>query len=194
MEFIHGLNRKPIQQVEDPMANYVYIAASLDGFIATTEGGIEWLSGIPNPEQSDYGYAEFIKGIDALIVGRKTFEKVLTFDRWPYEKPVFILSNNLTDLPEDISGMAEIVQGDIERIVNQLNHQGYRNLYVDGGETIQSFLAADAIDELIITQIPILLGDGIPLFGKLGQSVKFRLKKTEIFNNTLVQAHYVRDR
>ena len=176
------------------MANYVYTAASLDGFIATTEGGIEWLSEIPNPEQSDYGYAEFIKRIDALIVGRKTFEKVLTFDRWPYEKPVFVLSHTLTEVPKDLFGKAEIVSGNIKDILGRLEQRGFENLYVDGGKTIQRFLSVDAIDEMIITQVPVILGRGIPLFGELDQRLKFRLRKTEIFNNNLVQNHYVRDR
>ena len=179
---------------DQTLANYVYIAVSLDGFIAASDGGIDWLSEIPNPEKSDYGYAEFISGIDAYVIGRKTFEKVLTFDRWPYDKPVFILSNTLTELPEEITGKAEIVSGNLKGIIDQLNQRGFQNIYVDGGKTIQSFLAVDAIDEMIITQVPVLLGDGIPLFNKLSQSLKFRLKKTELYNNILVQCHYVRDR
>jgi dihydrofolate reductase len=176
------------------MANHVYIATSLDGFIATAEGGIEWLSQIPNPKQSDYGYAKFMRGIDAIVIGRKTYEKVLTFECWPYDKPVFILSRTLREVPESIADKAEIVSGDIEKIVTRLHQQDHRHLYIDGGQTIQSFLAADAIDELIITHVPILLGKGIPLFGKLDKSLKFSHRKTEIFNNVLVQSQYKRER
>lgn len=176
------------------MTNYIYIATSLDGFIATSDGSIDWLYEFPNPEQSDYGYAEFISGIDAIVMGRNTFEKVLTFGEWVYDKPVFVLSNSLTELPKDIVNKAEIVSGDIKKIINNLNQQGYNNLYVDGGGTIQSFLKEDLIDEMIITRIPIILGSGFPLFNKLDKRLKFRHKKTEIYNDIIVKTHYIRDR
>ena len=176
------------------MTNYIYIATSLDGFIATSDGNIDWLHEIPNPEQSDYGYAEFISDIDAIVMGRNTFEKVLTFDEWVYNKPVFILSNSLTKLPEGIIDKAEVISGDIKILINQLNRQGYNNLYIDGGKTIQSFLTEDLIDEMIITRVPILLGSGFPLFDKLNQKLNFKHKKTEIYNDILVKSHYVRDR
>jgi dihydrofolate reductase len=176
------------------MANYVYIATSLDGFIATVDGGIDWLNEIPNPDQSDYGYAEFISGIDALVMGRGTFEKVLTFGDWPYDIPVFVLSNRLTTAPEHLTDKVEIVKGKISEVINILNQRGYSNLYIDGGKVIQSFLREDLIDELIITRIPILLGDGIPLFGKLDQILKFKHKKTETHNNMLVKSSYTRNR
>ena len=176
------------------MTNYVYIATSLDGFIATPDGGLDWLFDIPNPDQSDYGYSEFMGGIDAIVMGRNTFEKVLTFSDWPYNKPVFVLSNSLTAVPEPIVAQAEIVKGDIKSLVNQLHQRGYQNLYVDGGKTIQSFLKADLIDEMIITRVPILLGNGLPLFGQLDQSIKFNYKKTEVYNNTLVKSFYIRAR
>ena len=176
------------------MANHVYIAASLDGFIATSDGGLDWLEEIPNPDKNDYGYGDFMKNIDAIVMGRKTFEKVLTFGQWVYEKPVFILSNRLTNLPEEILGKAEIVSGDIKEIIAQLNQKGYQNLYIDGGRVIQSFLQEDIVDEMIITRIPILLGKGIPLFDKLEQHLQFRHEKTEIYNNTLVKSHYTRIR
>ena len=176
------------------MANHVYIATSLDGFIATSDGGLDWLEEIPNPDKNDYGYGDFMKNIDAIVMGRKTFEKVLTFGQWVYEKPVFILSNRLTNLPEEILGKAEIVSGDIKEIIAQLNQKGYQNLYIDGGRVIQNFLQEDLVDEMIITRVPILLGKGIPLFDKLEQYLQFRHKKTEIYNNTLVKSHYTRIR
>lgn len=176
------------------MTNYVYIATSLDGFIATPDGGLDWLFDIPNPDQSDYGYSEFMGGIDAIVMGRNTFEKVLTFSDWPYNKPVFVLSNSLTAVPEPIVAQAEIVKGDIKSLVNQLHQRGYQNLYVDGGKIIQSFLKADLIDEMIITRVPILLGNGLPLFGQLDQSIKFNYKKTEVYDNTLVKSFYIRAR
>ena len=176
------------------MTNYVYIATSLDGFIATDDGGLDWLDEIPNPEQSDYGFAMFIKSIDAIVMGRNTLEKVLDFGQWVYDKPVFVLSNGLTKLPENIQGKAEIVRGDIKKLISQLNQKGYNNLYIDGGKVIQSFLQEDLIDEIIITRVPILLGKGISLFGQLEQPLQFRHQKTEIYNNILVKSHYIRDK
>ncbi|MEO1373488.1 MAG: dihydrofolate reductase family protein [Cyanobacteria bacterium J06635_10] len=176
------------------MPNYIYIATSLDGFIATSDGGIDWLLEIPNPEGSDYGYAEFMNGIDAMVMGRNTFEKVLTFGEWPYHKPVFVLSNSLTEVPGDIIDKAEIVSGDIKELIKELNRRGYHNLYIDGGETIQSFLREDLIDEMIITLCPILLGSGFPLFKKLDKRLDFRHNKTEVYNHTFVKNHYIRNR
>ena len=176
------------------MANYVYIATSLDGFIATEDGGIDWLMDIPNPDKSNYGWAEFISRINAIVMGRISFEKVLTFESWPYEVPVFILSNTLIELPGQVTGKAELISGDAEELTEQLAQRGYHNLYIDGGKTIQSFLKADLIDEMIITKIPILLGSGIPLFGDLDQHLKFEHKKTDIYDNMLVKSHYARIR
>jgi dihydrofolate reductase len=180
--------------MEAAMANIVYTATSLDGFIATSDGGIEWLNEIPNPEQSDYGWSDFISGIDAILMGKNTFEKALTFGFWHYEKPVFVITNSLKELPEDFVGQAEIVNGSVDKVIDRLNQRGYINIYVDGGRVIQSFLAEDMIDELIITKVPILLGKGIPLFGEQEQSLMFRHTKTEIYNNSLVKSHYVRER
>ena len=177
------------------MRNFVYIATSLDGFIATNNGGIDWLMEIPNPQKSDYGYADFISQIDALVMGRKTFEKVLSFGgEWPYDKPVFVLSETLSEIPEIVMGRVEFINGTIKDILKQLNEKGYNNLYIDGGKTIQSFLKEDLIDELIITTVPILLGDGYPLFSKLSESLKFIHKKTDIYDNGLVKNHYSRNR
>jgi len=175
------------------MSNIVYIAASIDGYIATPDGGVEWLNEIPNPDQSDFGWSEFILGIDAILMGRNTFEKVLTFGDWPYQKPVFVLSAKLKKVPDELSEKAEIIKGSIEDVIAELNQRGHTHIYIDGGKLIQSFLAEDLIDELIITRIPILLGKGIPLFRELEQSQKFIHKKTEIFNDSLVKSHYDRE-
>jgi len=149
---------------------------------------------VPNPDKTDYGYAELMKNTDALVMGRSTFEKVLTFGEWFYTKPVFVLSSSLTEVPENLIGKVEIVKGDIQDVVQNLNSQGYKNLYIDGGKLIQSFLKEDLIDELIINKIPILLGKGIPLFGEIDQRLKFKHTKTEVFNDSLVMSRYLRDR
>jgi dihydrofolate reductase len=176
------------------MANTAYVATSIDAFVATSDGGIEWLDELPNPEQSDYGWSDFISGIDAIVIGRNTFEKVLTFGAWPYEEPVFVITNSLKTLPQNTVGEAEIVKGSINEVIGQLNQRGYTNIYVDGGKAIQSFLAEDMIDEMIITRVPILLGKGIPLFGEQEQSRMLIHTKTEVYNDSLVQSHYARER
>jgi dihydrofolate reductase len=174
------------------VTNYVYIATSLDGYIATSDGGLNWLLEVPNPEQSDYGFAEFIEGIDAIVMGRNTFETVVSFGVWPYERPVFVLSEHLKEIPGNLAGKAELTSGEVLTLVQELRRRGYENLYVDGGLTIQSFLAVDMIDELIITRLPVVLGAGIPLFGELAEMLQFEHVGTEVYNNALVKSHYVR--
>lgn len=167
------------------MTNHVYIATSLDGYIATPDGGLDWLCATPNPDDDDYGYAEFIAGIDAIVMGRKTFEKALAFDSWPYTKPVF-LTNSLVQLPEAVENKAKKVKGDLKELVQQLNETEYGNLYIDGGSIIRSFLAEDLIDELTITSIPVLLGSGIPLFIQLSNTLTFKHQRTEVLSLILI--------
>ncbi|MEM9808331.1 MAG: dihydrofolate reductase family protein [Cyanobacteria bacterium P01_D01_bin.56] len=177
------------------MANYVYIATSLDGFIATCDGAIGWLDEIPNPEQSDFGYGKFMARVDAIVMGRNTFEKVLTFGFWPYEKPVFVLSNRLKSVPENLVGHVEIIADrQVNSLVAYLQGRGYEHLYIDGGQTIQNFLSEDMIDGMIITRVPIVLGEGIPLFGNLANRLHFQHEKTDVFTNGLVKSSYVRVR
>jgi dihydrofolate reductase len=176
------------------MANYVYIAASLDGFIATPEGGIEWLEDAPNPDGSDFGFSEFISRVNAILMGRATFDKVLAFDHWPYRIPVFVLSSTLKEVPPDLEGKVQIVSGPLVEVTTQLDAQGFKNLYIDGGRVIQSFLMEDLIDELIVTRFPKLLGRGIPLFGELSETLDFSHVETEVIENYLVKSRYRRAR
>ena len=174
------------------MPNIIYIAASIDGYIAKKDGSIDWLIETPNPDGSDLGFGEFIKNIDAIVMGRNTFELVLTFGSWPYAKPVFVLSSTLKSIPPELAGKAELLKGDPYAVVKELNYRKYINLYIDGGKTIQEFLKNNLIDEMIITRIPILLGEGIPLFSSLVKEQKFRLIKSEVLINALVKNHYVK--
>ncbi|WP_027855966.1 dihydrofolate reductase family protein [Marinobacterium jannaschii] len=177
------------------MANFVYIATSLDGYIADKDGGLEWLDKIPNPDNVDMGWAAFMAQIDALVMGRNTFDTVCGFDLpWPYEKPVFVLSNSLTEIPEEYRDNVELVAGDLPEVVDRLHERGYKNLYIDGGQTIQGFLQADLIDELIITQIPVLLGSGIPLFGHLARALDFEYVSSTPVLDAMQQTHYRRQR
>ncbi|WP_372653499.1 dihydrofolate reductase family protein [Draconibacterium sp.] len=175
--------------------NFIFIAKSLDGYIADKDGGIDWLYSVPNPEGKDLGYLPFMKTIDALLMGRKTFEKVLSFDiPWPYEKPVFVASQTLSALPENLMGKVEIVKGTVAEMLNTIHKKGYHKLYIDGGNLIQSFLGEDRIDEMIISTLPLLLGDGFPLFGTLPQMLEFQHIKSELFLDAITQDTYRRKR
>ena len=175
--------------------NKVFIATSLDGYIADTQGGIDWLHAIPNPENIDMGYGTFMHGIDALLMGRNTFETVCGFDMpWPYEKPVFVMSNSMSAIPDQYREYATLVKGSLTDILRLIHELGHRNLYIDGGKTIQSFLKEDLIDEMIITTIPYLLGEGISLFGPLTQRLSFKCVGSTIYLNSIVQNRFVRDR
>ena len=177
------------------MANVVYIATSLDGYIADREGGLDWLEMIPNPEGSDLGWGEFISQIDALVMGRNTFETICGFDvEWPYPVPVFVLSNSMTSIPEAYRDRAELVSGPLPQIVESLSAKGFTNLYIDGGRTVQSFLQADLIDELTITRLPIQLGGGVALFSSLPKPLEFEHVKTEVLLGEMVQTRYRRKR
>jgi len=175
--------------------NVVYIGCSLDGFIADKDGGLDWLESIPNPKNSDMGYHSFMEGIDALIMGRKTFEMICSFEgEWPYSKPVFVLSTTLKRIPEALEGKVTMLQGSLAAIIETVNKKGYRRLYIDGGSTIQQFLIEDLIDELIITTIPVLLGGGVSLFSDLPKVLMFEHVKSTLFLDEIVQNHYKRKR
>lgn len=175
--------------------NLVFIGASLDGYIADRNGGLNWLTAIPNPEQSDMGYTEFMAQVDALVMGRKTFETVCGFEGdWPYAKPIFIVSRTLDTIAEEYRDKAELVKGSLVQILEKIHNEGYHRLYIDGGVTIQNFLKEDLIDEITITTIPIVLGGGSALFSVLPKELEFTRVESKIFLNQLVQSHYRRKR
>ena len=175
------------------MKNSVFIATSIDGYIADRSGGLDFLGSVPNPDNDQLGFPEFMDDIDALLMGRKTYQTVLGFGgAWPYTKPVFVLTGTLSSLPEHLLGKVEFANGSVEEIVQLLNQRGYNNLYIDGGKLIQSFLQQDMIDELIISQIPILLGGGIPLFGNLTCHLMFEHLETKVLLNAIVRTRYRR--
>ncbi len=173
--------------------NCVFIATSLDGYIADKNGGLDWLYSIPNPDHLDMGYVDFTSKIDALVMGRVTFETVLGFDvEWPYQKPVFVLSNSLEAIPDSHKDKAFLVNGDLNEILEQIHQKGHHRLYIDGGGTIQSFLKQDLIDEIIISTIPILLGGGYPLFSDLPNALEFEFVGSRVYLNQVVQNHFRR--
>jgi len=175
--------------------NSVFIATSLDGYIADKKGGIDWLHAIPNPDHDDMGYVAFNNDIDALVMGRTTFETVCGFDvEWPYDKPVFVLSNKWNEIPESHQGKAFLLKGTLTEILDQIYEKGFHSLYIDGGTTIQHFLKEDLIDEMVLTKIPILLGGGAPLFSELPNELEFELVATKTYLNQITQSHYKRKR
>lgn len=177
------------------MPNIVYIATSLDGYIADKNNQLDWLHDVPNPDGSDLGFAEFMDRVDALIMGRNTVDMVLSFDcEWPYSKPVYVLSNTMKTVPAGYEDKIYLVNGELSTIVEELQQKGLTTLYIDGGKTIQSFLQQDMIDELIITTIPTILGGGIPLFGELDKPLKFKHIKAEQLAGCLVKNTYLRSK
>jgi len=170
------------------MTASVFIATSLDGFIARANGDLDWL---PPDGGEPHGYDEFLAAVDALVIGRKTFETVLTFASWPYgEKPVFVLSTR-TLAPTPLGAVVERMSGHPADIMSQLAARGVHHVYVDGGITIQRFFQAGLIQRLIITRIPVLLGAGIPLFGTLQRDIVLRHVGTRQYASGLVQSEYV---
>lgn len=169
----------------------VYIATSIDGFIARQDGGIDWLPAIDTEGGEDYGYQEFIDSVDAIVMGRNTYELALSFGSWPYgEMPVIVLSGRQIEIPEDIAGTVESMPAEPRAVVRRLAERGFGHLYVDGGKTIQGFLGEGLIQRLIITRVPVLIGDGIPLFGPLPHDLRLRHVGTRQFENGLVQSEY----
>ena len=169
----------------------VYIATSLDGFIARKNGALDWLNGGDEQGAEDYGYQEFMDSVDVLVVGRKTFEKALTFGEWPYRgKKVVVLSTGAPSIPGSLHDSVTVLSSSPKDLVEHLSSQGATHLYIDGGITIQHFIAAGLVDEMIITRIPILIGDGVPLFGPLNEDVKLTHIATRQFDNGYVQSKY----
>lgn len=169
-----------------PFTGAVFIATSLDGYIARPDGGIDWLTG--RAEQAgETGYDAFIAGIDGLVMGRGTYEKALTFDSWPYEgRRVVVLS---TRLQPGADPRVHVVR-DVPAAVAALVAAGSRRVYVDGGRVIQSFLEAGLMAELTLTTAPVLLGGGLPLFGSLDRDVSLEHRSTTVLGGGFVQSVY----
>jgi dihydrofolate reductase len=167
----------------------VYIAASLDGFIARKNGDLDWLPPGKVGDE-DFGYAEFMSTVDHIVMGRNTFEKVLTFGGWHYDKKVIVLTSRDLTLPPELAGKAEVLCLSPRELVAEMEARGGKHIYLDGGVTIQRFLREFLVDEMTITTIPVLLGEGLPLFGNLEKDVKLELVKSQSFKNGFVQNKY----
>lgn len=170
------------------MSTSVFIGTSVDGFIARNNGSFDFL---PTGGGEPHGYEEFFAGVDALVIGRNTFEVVLAFPEWPYgDKRVVVLSSRSLDLSRVRGGKVEQMSGPPAEIVAKLAATGAHHLYIDGGITIQEFLRTGLIQRLIITRVPVLIGEGIPLFGTLPHDVKLRHVATQAYASGLVKTEY----
>jgi dihydrofolate reductase len=166
----------------------VFIGTSVDGFIARPNGDLDFL---PEDGGEPHGYDEFIAGVDALVIGRKTFETVLAFPTWPYgDKRVVVLSSRPLDLSAVQGGSVEQMDGAPAEIVARLAASGAHNLYIDGGNTIQRFLRAGLIQRLVITRVPVLIGEGISVFGALPRDVRLHHVATQHYPSGLVKSEY----
>jgi dihydrofolate reductase len=166
----------------------VFIGTSVDGFIARRNGSFDFL---PAGGGEPHGYAEFMASVDALIIGRGTFEVVAKMSEWPYgNKRVVILSSRPVDLSGIKGGVVEQMAGPPAEIVTKLAARGLKHIYVDGGITIQRFLSAGLIQRITITRVPVLIGDGIPLFGVLPHDIKLRHVATQSYPSGLVKTEY----
>jgi dihydrofolate reductase len=171
----------------------VFIATTLDGFISRRDGSIDWLENANGmvPTGEDCGYGEFMATVDALVMGRNTFEMAITFDPWPYgTTPVIIMSSRLKSLPPATPATVSLFSGSPEALLSEAASRNLKHLYIDGGLTIQGFLAAGLIDDITITKIPVLLGDGKPLFGPLPKDVKLEHISTHSYPFGFVQSRY----
>jgi dihydrofolate reductase len=173
------------------ITGHVFIATSLDGFISTPDGGIEWLIRRDDPNE-DHGYNDFIRDIDGLIMGRGTYEKAITFDSWQYTIPVLVMSKTLKskDIPISLKDKIQIVDSSPRDLMRSLDYKGWKKVYVDGGQIIQSFLRDNLIADMVITTAPVLLGEGRNLFGTLNSETSLTHIKTTAFPSGLVQSKY----
>jgi dihydrofolate reductase len=170
---------------------HVFIATSLDGFIARPDGDIGWLLQRDDPTE-DHGYSAFIADKDVIVMGRGSYEKVLTFDPWPYDRPVLVLSAQLAHapVPEALKDKLRFSNQAPKDAMEELAGQGVRRVYVDGGRLVQSFLRDGLIADMVITTVPVLLGSGRPLFGALPKDIDLKLVSSRSFPSGLVQSTY----
>lgn len=177
----------------------VYIATSADGYIATPDGGVDWLHTAGNLEadmgSEDMGFQSYMDSVDCMIMGRKCMEMIssmnITPEQWPYgDVRIVVLSNTVKEPPENLSGKIEMHSGNIQELIIKLESSGFKHAYIDGGSTITSFINLELINEMTITKAPVLLGEGIPLFGKINKSVKLEKSKVSAFPNDFIQVKY----
>ena len=170
---------------------HVFIATSLDGFVARQDHSLDWLMK-QNIEGEDHGFEAFMDSVDGMVMGAGSFRTVLGFGEWPYRKPVVVLSNSLTsdDVPEHLKGKVRLSGLGPKEIMEELDREGWKRVYVDGGKLVQSFLREGVIFDLAVTLVPILIGEGLPLFALLEADVDLELISAETFNSGMLKTFY----
>jgi len=170
----------------------VFIATSLDGYIARSGGELDWLDTANKavPESEDCGYHGFMESVDTLVMGRKTYEQVLSFGPWPYNKPVIVLSRNKLNIPDELTPTVFHSSESPKELCERLTKEGVKRLYIDGGNTIQRFLVDGLITDITITVIPVLLGSGIRLFDDAGKDIYLKHVETKSYNFGYVRSTY----
>ncbi|WP_411352052.1 dihydrofolate reductase family protein [Leisingera aquaemixtae] len=171
---------------------HVFIATSLDGFVARKDHSLDWLSKQPAAEDCDGGFAAFMDGIDGLVMGTGSFRTLLGFGQWPYSKPVVVLSSSLTgqDIPEELKDKVRLSTAAPADLMQDLQEEGWTRAYIDGGRLVQSFLRQGLIADLTITTVPILIGSGIPLFGSLDRDIDLKVASSRILHAGMVQTTF----
>lgn len=171
----------------------VFCGISVDGFLARPDHTFDFLD---TPGQGPHGFEEFWSSVDAILIGRRTFNVARSFaGPWAYgKKPVFVLTHRQPDFSALKGAVVEAIAGDPRAVADQLEQRGFQHIYVDGGQTIQQFLAAGLIDRLIVTRVPVLIGDGVPLFAPIPRDIPLRHVTTQTFKGGLVQTEYAIDR
>ena len=173
--------------------NIVYIATSLDGMIAGPDGDLAWLPTDVDETNAPMSFADFMDTVDALVMGRTTYETILGFGvDWPYSKPVFVLSTSLTTVPDNLKGKVEFMSGTPDDVTKTLNDKGFNILYIDGGSVVQSFLSAGLIDRMFLTRVHKVLGSGTPLFANVNGPLKFTHVQTRSLGDAAMMSEYER--
>jgi dihydrofolate reductase len=184
----HGLlDRRETTRMREPVTCSVFVGTSVDGFIARRDGSLDWL---PPGGGEEHGYTAFLATVDAIVMGRGTFDTVLKFDRWPFQKLVIVLTarESIARLPPGAE--VEFMSGAPRDIVRRLAQRGMTHLYIDGGNTIQRFLDAGLIDRMTVTRVPVIIGEGIPLFGPTHRDVRLDHISTRSYASGLVTTEY----
>lgn len=178
----------------------VYIATSVDGFIATKDGGVDWLHTAGNGkvitgENADMGLNDYLSSVDCMIMGRKCMDMIssmnLTPEQWFYgDMKIIVLSNTVKEAPDNLKDKVEMYSGDLNELISSLENEGLKHAYIDGGTTIQAFINLKLINEITITKAPIILGEGIPLFGKTFKNIKLEEAQAVAYPNDFTQLKY----
>ncbi|MBB2919280.1 dihydrofolate reductase family protein [Cupriavidus alkaliphilus] len=173
------------------ITGHVFIATSLDGFIARPDGDIGWLLERDDPAE-DHGYTDFIADKGAIVMGRGSYEKIITMGEWAYDRPVLVLSRQLAGkpVPDALQGKVRFSDATPQDAMAQLEAEGVQRVYVDGGQVVQSFLREGLIADMVVTTVPVLIGAGRPLFGTLPHDVSLKLESSRHFPSGLVQSSY----